>query len=167
MGSESKFQEDFCDMLVKHMERGLSFESFGAVIGITPNRMQKWLKRYPQWQEAKETGEARSLLFWESLGIAGITAGKGFNAAVWMFSMKNRFRKFGWKDKWLEDDAPTVAIQQTVQLSPSQLKELVLAARGEKEAIDVNARPALPPGFTAADAEPDRVTTEEADGDAE
>lgn len=84
-------------MLIDHMSEGLSFESFASTIGVYRDILYKWAEDYQDFYEAQKEGKDLSLLFWEKLGRSAI-AGKvaGFNAATYIFTMKN---KFGWRDK--------------------------------------------------------------------
>ena len=133
---DSPYKHEFCEQLIEHMGRGYSFDSFAAVIGVTQRKLFLWIDKYADFHRAKEAGEVKSLLFWEAAGIGGLTAGKGFNATVWQFSMKNRFRKFGFRDKWAEDDQSLVKIGPTLQISNDQITNLVKMAKGQKEEVE-------------------------------
>lgn len=84
-------------MLVDHMKQGLSFEAFAGVVGVSNKTLYNWVNKYEEFSEAKEKGSSLCRNFWEKLGIRG-AAGKlpGFNAAAWIFNMKNRFK---WVDR--------------------------------------------------------------------
>lgn len=92
----TEFDPTWSAALIEHMAVGLSFESFGAKIGHHSEFLYEQLKRSSDFANAKKIGEARSRLFWELEGISGMRMGKDFNAAVWIFNMKNRF---GWTDR--------------------------------------------------------------------
>lgn len=96
-GRKTKYKPEYCQELISHMESGYSFESFGAKIGVARDSVYEWTKQFPEFAEAKKMALDKSLLFWERLGMAGVT-GKidGFNSTVWIFTMKNRF---GWRDR--------------------------------------------------------------------
>lgn len=93
----SSFKPEYCDLLVEHMSKGLSFNAFAGVIKVSQAVLYKWSKKYPEFQDARNRGDAAALLHWEKVGRAGMM-GKvpNFNAAVYIFSMKN---KFDWTDK--------------------------------------------------------------------
>jgi hypothetical protein len=84
-------------MLYEHMKEGLSFQSFGGVVGVSIETLYTWEEKYTEFLDAKKRGKASCLLWWEKLGRAG-TAGRisNFNTASWIFNMKNRFE---WRDK--------------------------------------------------------------------
>lgn len=135
MARPSEFRKKYCDALIKHMEKGLSFESFGGKVGVCKKTLYRWVKHHPEFKRAKALGETRSLLFWENLGIRGAQGEvKGFNVASWIFNCKNRF---GWRDNRTADDGHKggQAPHQAAAPSPvdaQELVELVKQARGKK-----------------------------------
>ncbi len=95
-GRPTKYKPEYCDALIEHMAKGYSFETFGASVGVWTSSTYLWLK-HPKFSEAKKEGEARCRLWWEKLGMGGASGHlKNFNAAAWIFNMKNRFH---WKDR--------------------------------------------------------------------
>lgn len=101
-GRPSKYNPALIEDLVKHMTQGLSFESFAGRVGVHKDTLYEWLKHHPEFSDAKKRGEAGSLLFWEKLGLLGVVGKqKGFNATMWIFNMKNRFK---WRDYWEEPE---------------------------------------------------------------
>lgn len=107
-GRPSDYDEKYCQMLIDHMERGLSFESFAGKIRKAKQTLYNWIEAHPEFLDAKKIGESCSLLRWEETGIKGLSEiehkddeGKTImkeklNATVWIFNMKNRF---GWRDR--------------------------------------------------------------------
>lgn len=96
-------------MLVAHMKKGLSYESFSAEIGTHRNTLYNWEKDHPEFLDAKKRGMDLCQAFFEKIGNAAMvgenvtnpTTGKTinfkhFNGPMWMFSMKARF---GWRDR--------------------------------------------------------------------
>lgn len=94
-------------MLIEHMSKGLSFQSFAGVIGVHKDTIYHWLKIHDDFSDAKGIGFAKSLLLWEQMGIDGLYAQTHrdedgsvstvkINANLYAFNMKNRF---GWTDK--------------------------------------------------------------------
>ena len=82
-------------MLVDHMSKGLSIESFAGVISVNIDTLYEWVKVHHEFSEAKKIGTAKSLLKFEALGIANLQ-NKNFNNTIWIYQMKCRFNKFGW-----------------------------------------------------------------------
>jgi len=103
VGRPTKYKEKYCEMLIKHMATGLSFGTFGAIIDISEPTLYEWLKVHPEFLKSQKTALLKNKVFWEQAGIDGMGKGKDFNAAVWIFNMKNRFN---WKDKREESIAP-------------------------------------------------------------
>lgn len=95
-GRPTKYKKEFCQAVVDHLSKGYSFETFAPAIGVSVKSTYNWLK-HEEFLQAKKEGEAHGRLFWERLGIGGVT-GKipGFNVTCWIFNMKNRF---AWRDK--------------------------------------------------------------------
>lgn len=84
-------------MLIQHMAKGLSFESFAAECGVHFDTLYEWVKKNPEFSEAKKIAQAQSLGVWENIGLQGVKGMiPGFNVAAWIFNMKNRFK---WTDK--------------------------------------------------------------------
>ena len=94
LGRPTKYEERFCDMLVKHMSEGLSFESFAAEINTCRDTLYNWKKEHPEFFDAHKKGLDFNLNFWERIGRQQSIKGKG-NVVAWIFNMKNRH---GWKD---------------------------------------------------------------------
>jgi len=111
-GRPTKYRDEYCDLLVEHMRKGFSYESFAAKIQVHRSVLYDWEKVSPEWLEAKRIAIDVNLLFWEQQGIDGlynsteyedgkIVSSKSLNATVWIFNMKNRH---GWRDKQPEEN---------------------------------------------------------------
>lgn len=96
-GRPTDYEEKYCEMLIEHMEQGLSFESFAGFIGCASSTLYNWEKDNPEFLEAKKVGFDRNRLFYERAGVTMMQDGQG-SATVWLFNMKNRFPK-QWRDK--------------------------------------------------------------------
>ncbi len=91
-GRPTKYLKTYPELLIKHMEAGLSFESFAGTIKVNRDTLYAWEKRHKEFSDAKKIGVELGLLFWEQLGLAGMSGQmKGFNPATWIFWGKNRF----------------------------------------------------------------------------
>lgn len=124
-----QYSSCWCDMLVEHMEKGLSFESFAGVVGISRAKLYHFVhpqNGIPEFIDAQKEGQAKSLLIWEKMGIGLVTGkfGKGANGVVWMMNMYNRFpdiykvRRDEIADKEKEDELS--------QLSDDQLDSKIM-----------------------------------------
>lgn len=99
VGRPTKYKEEFCERLIEHMSRGLSFETFGASIGVSREVAFNWVKVHPDFLNAKKEAFDRCQLFWENIGVEGIwnqPNGKILNTGNYVFQMKNRFK---WTDR--------------------------------------------------------------------
>lgn len=96
-GRPTDFKPEYCQMLVDHMKKGFSFESFAAIVDCTRSTIYNWLEIHPEFSDAQSKGKMHSAMFWENMGINGaMGALDGFNASAWIFNMKNRHN---WRDK--------------------------------------------------------------------
>lgn len=94
---EAIYKPEFCDMLIEHMSQGNSFASFCAVIKVSRVSGYRWVQVHDDFFEAKRIADEAYQKWWEDVGRSGMVGKiKGFNAAAWIFSMKNRFN---WSDK--------------------------------------------------------------------
>lgn len=116
-GRPTTYDEKYPEMLLEHLSKGYSFESFGGVVGCAKETLYNWLKANKKFLDAKKAGETANMLFWERLGTGG-AAGKieKFNTAAWIFNMKNRH---GWRDR--------------VELSGDQYQPIQLAYMSNKK----------------------------------
>lgn len=145
MGRPSLYQPEYCERLIKHMKKGYSFESFAAIAGVCKQTLYTWLDVHPEFQSAKDLGTMYSLLWWERKGREGLfneswstqegrersSGSKSMNAAVWIFSMRNRF---GWRnDPKDTGDDENESKQSGEKLSVEQMISLIEAARGDKK----------------------------------
>lgn len=92
-GRPTKYKKKYCDDLIKHMKQGLSYETFGASIGVSKQTVYDWEKKHPEFIDSKRLAWGEYQLFWEKMGVHG-SAGKlkGFNSTSFIYNMKCRFR---------------------------------------------------------------------------
>jgi hypothetical protein len=102
VGRPTLYKKEYCQLLLEHCEKGLSFEAFAGVVRVSVDTLLEWANKHTEFSLAKKEASALSRLFWERLGIR-IAAGqlKNANAAVYIFNMKNRFK---WRDRWDDED---------------------------------------------------------------
>ena len=111
------------------MRQGLSYETFGATIGICKSTVYYW-EKYEEFSAAKKIAWQEYQLFWEKMGVDG-TKGKikGFNSTSYIYNVKNRFRNsdtFG-NDPDNQKNV-TVKVQNIAELSEEQLNERLAIA---------------------------------------
>lgn len=127
-------------MLIKHMEQGFSFVSFGAIVSVCAETLFKWVHAYPEFAEAKHEAELKCLYFWERLGLEGVQGRiEKFSAPVYCFSMKARFVKYGWRDipSQAEDEAmmeETKLKKKLAELSDEDLTKTLEEALAQAKA---------------------------------
>jgi hypothetical protein len=124
VGRPSKYDPKFCELLMEHMKRGLSFLSFAGTIGICFDTLYEWEKQHPEFSEAKKRGVAMSLAWDEELLNKG-SEGKqrGYNAAAHKWKMTNRYK---WSDRTevLSKDAANLNIEDLKREAAELLAKL-------------------------------------------
>ena len=80
------------------MSKGFGFEEFASTLNdVSPALLYRWQQKFPDFREARNIGEGLCKAWWMNLARGASTGQiKNFNAAAWIFSMKNMF---GWRDK--------------------------------------------------------------------
>ncbi len=67
-GRPSDFKGEYSQMLIDHMKKGGSIESFGAKVHCAVSTLYEWFKEYPEFSEAKKIAISYLHEFWENLG---------------------------------------------------------------------------------------------------
>lgn len=78
------YMRHFCDLLIEHMERGHSFDSFSASIRYPHDIVAGWLETKETFREAKRIGEKCRLKALEQLLFA-----KQINLETYQFLKDN------------------------------------------------------------------------------
>jgi hypothetical protein len=140
-GRPSKYQKKYCKMLIEHMAKGYSFETFGPSIDVAVATTYRWLTDEPtdseevrankrEFREAKIIAVDKCRLFWEKIGIDGMWSeekGPKLNTSAWIFNMKNRF---GWSDRKDSEDTNKI---HTVKIElPGQQAQQVITMEPQK-----------------------------------
>ena len=79
------FRSEYCAMLRDHIGKGFSFSSFE--IGVTNATLQRWLREYPEFREARESGERKKLKILEAAGMRMVVEG---NVQAWKLLMSQQ-----------------------------------------------------------------------------
>lgn len=96
-GAPTKYKPEYCQLLIEHMDRGFSFESFAAECDVCFDTLYEWVKVHPEFSEAKRKATAKGMRQWEKMGMSGMLGEiMNFNSGTWIFNMKNRFK---WTDR--------------------------------------------------------------------
>lgn len=97
VGRPSLYKPEYCDLLIKHMESGLSFDTFAAVVGTCKDTCYEWVKVHSEFSDAKKRGTAlRNLLVEKALVKATLTPSFKVNTPLLIFWVKNTL---GWKEQ--------------------------------------------------------------------
>lgn len=113
-GRPSKYKPEYCQLLIEHMEKGFSFESFAGIVGTCRQTIYTWTEDYPEFLDAKKEASGRCQVFWEEQGLKGLWnqhQGKNLNTSNWIFQMKNRF---GWKDRVESEHSVSEKVEKLV-----------------------------------------------------
>ena len=129
VGRPTVYKKKYAEMLFEHMALGYSIESFGGEIGVSKRTLYNWMEKHTDFLYAKEKGDMAARLWWEKAGRKGMLT-KGFNAAVWIFNMKNRC---GWSDR-ADDNTEKTLHTVRIELPNAGAAEVITAGeRGEDD----------------------------------
>ncbi|HEY5236497.1 MAG TPA: hypothetical protein VIJ14_09990, partial [Rhabdochlamydiaceae bacterium] len=79
---------------------GKSLAAVCAALDVSRQSIHNWRKEQTEFNDAIERGLQKSQAHWEDIGMDGVTGSyEKFNAAPWIFTMKNRFREDYKEDK--------------------------------------------------------------------
>ncbi len=130
LGQPCRYKPEYCELLIEHMKKGLSFEAFGAEVNVSSRTLYHWQNGFPEFREAHEVGLSHSRLVWERMGMVLVARGGGNgSAAVYIVNMKNRF---GWRDAPKDEPEALDAKEAVKALTQAERMELLKIARPEK-----------------------------------
>lgn len=96
-GRPTKYKPEYCELLLTHMGKGFSYDSFAGVVGVWKDVLYDWEKKFPEFSHSKKKGRAAGLKTMEAMGLAGAMGKiKNFNLGAWCFFMKNVYH---WSDR--------------------------------------------------------------------
>ena len=144
VGHPHGFKPEYCEMLIKHMKNGDSFEAFGSKIDVSYPCLRTWVDPnhdsfVPEFLSAKEMGLTHLLAYDEAEykkgmlgkmkvttevanlnGIRTIRVPAKFNAAMSIFKMKNRHHTI-YRDRVenvnVDEDGKVIEPKSTVVLN--------------------------------------------------
>jgi len=103
IGAKSKYKEEFCESLIKHMAEGYSYSTWGVDNNISTSTMYRWESDGPDWTEAKDIGYHSGLKLFESILISNSQGlipddlkdkgSTGVNTSGLKFILKTRYHK--------------------------------------------------------------------------
>ena len=95
-GRPTSYQNSFCDRVVSLMAQGRSLDGCAAIMGVHPDSLYEWQRRYPEFSDAVRRGRAAATTFWEERLLAVAYGGAG-NAQLIQWALRNRSRAAsGW-----------------------------------------------------------------------
>lgn len=69
VGGPPKFKKKYCKLLIEHLSKGLSYESFAGRVEITRATLYNWEKQFPEFLDAKLKGLEIGFLNWDCLAV--------------------------------------------------------------------------------------------------
>jgi hypothetical protein len=94
MGTPNKYKPELCKKAFEVLSNGESLAAVCCELDITRETLRVWRNTHKDLNEAINKGLEHSQRYWENIGKMGIQgAYEKFNAAPWIFTMKNRFRE--------------------------------------------------------------------------
>ena len=133
-GRPTKYKPEYCQQLINHMKMGRSYESFAAEVHVCDDTLREWESKHPAFSAAKREGRVKSLRFWEDLLIEN-ARGLPSNATSIIFVLKCRFRQFGYRDKFEDDPAESIVINNpapSINLDAKELAKQYLSLKKQK-----------------------------------
>ena len=119
-GRPTAYKPEYCEMLVKHMSEGYSFESFAANVDCTRSTLYEWRDKNPAFSDAFYTGNQKRLKFDEEMLMKTIS-GKNRNGSARLLEFKLA-ACHGWRAK-------TEVINQNVEVS---YEDYIKSLEGQK-----------------------------------
>lgn len=92
IGRPTKYKPEFCHMVIEWGKEGASKAEMACNLGIHKDTLYEWDKTYPDFSDSLKLAVQYSQVSWEKIGKAAVSGTiPNFNAATWIFNMKNRF----------------------------------------------------------------------------
>ncbi len=144
-GRPTKYKPEYCQMLIEHGKKGLSFDSFAGAIGISRETLFDWARDITEFSDAKRQCTEFSRSFWDSKALEALSEKNEYdergrvinstriNPTVLIFNLKNRFRD-QWRDQVVQtvDQTTTVKDDKEVTNLRRQLKSLADELKSRK-----------------------------------
>lgn len=64
VGRPSSYDTKYCNELIKHCSKGMSFESFAFKVGVSSRTLNNWSKHYVEFEEAHAQAKVARLYFY-------------------------------------------------------------------------------------------------------
>ena len=98
IGRPTKYKPEYCELLIEHMSRGMTYTSFAGHprVRVNIDTLYQWEKDYPAFSEAKSVARQSNEYFFMDTALKYLDKKKDFNTTMWYMMMKNIH---GWRDK--------------------------------------------------------------------
>lgn len=94
-GRPTDYRIEYCDELIKHCAKGLSYESFAGAISVSRQTLYQWEQDHKEFSDAKKVARDKQRLQLETVGLMQATGKMKGAPGPWIFFMKNCC---GWTD---------------------------------------------------------------------
>jgi hypothetical protein len=91
-GRPTTYDPAYCERVIELGEQGKSKAQIARALGCSRKALYAWMKAHEEFAEAIEEAQFASMAWWEDQGQAGLKMGSKFNASLFAYQMKNRFR---------------------------------------------------------------------------
>lgn len=91
-GRPIEYKPEYCEMLIEHMSKGKSFESFGAVVNCGRATLYNWRRDHSDFLDAFNTAREKHLEYMESLATEHLVEhfqGPKLNTGLYKLFMVN------------------------------------------------------------------------------
>jgi hypothetical protein len=140
-GRPTSYRPEFCERIVVLMAEGRSLDGCASILGVHPDSLYEWQKKFPEFSDAVRAGRAAATTFWENRLLDVARGGSG-NAQAIQWALRNRSKAAsGWHNdtQRLEHSGPegaplrvqatTIDARQLTLAQRTALKDALLAAR--------------------------------------
>lgn len=109
MGTPNKYHKDMCIKAEQVLTGGESLAAVCAELDISRTTLYEWRDTHKEFSDAISRGLQKAQRTWERIGRDGIEGNyEKFNAAPWIFTMKNRFRDDYKEDKEQKSESTSI-----------------------------------------------------------
>jgi hypothetical protein len=64
-GRPTSYRPEFCKRIVALMAEGRSLDGCASILGVHPDSLYEWQKKFPEFSDAVRAGRAAATTFWE------------------------------------------------------------------------------------------------------
>jgi hypothetical protein len=90
------YRAELGTQIISLMSEGRSLDGCASKLGVHPDTIYEWQRRYPEFSDAVRVGRAAAIAYWEDRLIS-VAEGKPGNAQLIQWALRNRSRAAaGW-----------------------------------------------------------------------